>query len=155
MTQATPPHSTKSRFLTGRRIVLLASVAAVGGALLLAGPGGYWGSALGTPPAHAADSSAAVQQPLPHPQGFADLVAKVKPAVISVRVKIPASAEPALAQQMGGDDDQQQIPVQPGSPLDKFFQQFGGQFGDQSGHQFGHNAPQSHETIVGEGSGFF
>jgi serine protease Do len=156
MTQAIPPHSTKSGFLTGRRIVLLASVAAVGGALLLAGPfnsglGGYWGSALGTPPAQAADSSAAVQQPLPHPQGFADLVAKVKPAVISVRVKIPASAEPALAQQMGGDDDQQQIPVQPGSPLDKFFQQFG----DQSGHQFGHNAPQSHETIVGEGSGFF
>jgi serine protease Do len=151
MTQATPPQSTKSGFLTGRRIVLLASVAAVGGALLLAGPGGYWGSALGTPPAHAADSSAAVQQPLPHPQGFADLVAKVKPAVISVRVKIPASAEPALAQQMGGGDDQQQIPVQPGSPLDKFFQQFG----DQFGHQFGHNAPQGHETIVGEGSGFF
>jgi serine protease Do len=151
MTQATPPQSTKSRFLTGRRIVLLASVAAVGGALLLAGPGGYWGSALGTLPAHAADSSAAAQQPLAHPQGFADLVAKVKPAVISVRVKIPASAEPALAQQMGGDDDQQQIPVQPGSPLDKFFQQFG----DQSGHQFGRNAPQSHETIVGEGSGFF
>ena len=155
ITQAIPPHSIKSRFLTGRRIVLLASVAAVGGALLLAGPGGYWGSALGTPPAHAADLSAAVQQALPHPQGFADLVAKVKPAVISVRVKIPASAEPALAQQMGGDDDQQQIPAQPGSPLDKFFQQFGGQFGDQSGHQFGHNAPQSHETIVGEGSGFF
>ena len=155
MTQATPPHSTKSRFLTGRRIVLLTSVAAVGGALLLAGPGGYRGSALGTPPAHAADSSAAVQQPLPHPQGFADLVAKVKPAVISVRVKIPASAEPALAQQMGGDDDQQQIPAQPGSPLDKFFQQFGDQFGHQFGQQFGHNAPQSHETIVGEGSGFF
>jgi serine protease Do len=119
--------------------------------LLLAGPGGYWGSALGTPPAQAADSSAVVQQPLPHPQGFADLVARVKPAVISVRVKIPASAEPALAQEMGGDDDQQQIPAQPGSPLDKFFQQFG----DQSGHRFGQNAPQSHETIVGEGSGFF
>jgi serine protease Do len=155
MTQATPPHSTKPRLLTGRRIVLLASVAAVGGALLLGGPGNYWGGALGTPPAQAADSSAAVQQPLAHPQGFADLVDKVKPAVISVRVKIPASAEPALAQQMGGDDDQQQIPVQPGSPLDKFFQQFGDQFGDQSGRRFGHNAPQSHETIVGEGSGFF
>src|ERR1700728_55655 len=151
MTEATPSYATKSRFLTGRRIVLLASVAAVGGALLLAGPGGYWDSALGTPPAHAADSSAAVQQPLPHPQGFADLVAKVKPAVISARVKIPASAEPALAQPMGSGHDQQQIPVQPGSPLDKFFQQLG----DQFGHQFGHNAPQSHETIVGEGSGFF
>jgi serine protease Do len=154
MTQANPPQFEKPRLLTGRRIVLLASVAAVGGALLLAGPGGYAGSALGTPTAHAADSSAAVQQPLPHPQGFADLVAKVKPAVISVRVKIPASAEPALARQMGGQmggDDQQQIPAQPGSPLDKFFQQFG--------QQFGQNMPQrrapNHETIVGEGSGFF
>src|SRR5579863_4481284 len=148
MTQSFPPQSGKSRVLTGRRFVLLASVAAIGGALLLAGPfnsglGGYWGGALGTPSAHAADSTAAVQQPLPHPQGFADLVAKVKPAVISVRVKIPASADPAMAEHLG-DDDQQQIPVQPGSPLGKFFQQFGDQFGDQSGHRFGRNAPQSH-----------
>src|SRR5579863_1309833 len=159
MTQSFPPQSGKSRVLTGRRFVLLASVSAIGGALLLAGPfnsglGGYWGGALGTPSAHAADSSAAVQQPLPHPQGFAELVAKVKPAVISVRVKIPASAEPALAQQMG-DDNEQQIPAQPGSPLDKFFQQFG----DQFGHQFGQNGPGSqsrnNQTIVGEGSGFF
>ncbi len=154
MTQSTPPQSGKSRVLNGRRIVLLASVAAIGGALLLAGPSGYLGNVFGTPTASAADSTAAVQQPLPHPQGFADLVAKVKPAVISVRVKIPASAEPALAQQMG-DNDEQQIPAQPGSPLDKFFQQFG----DQFGHQFGQNAPgsqsPSHQTIVGEGSGFF
>ncbi len=155
MNQSTPPQFAKPKVLSGRRIVLLASVAAVGGALLLAGPGGHGGNALGTPPAQAADSSAAVAQPLPHPQGFADLVDKVKPAVISVRVKIPASAEPALAQQMGGDDDQQQIPAQPGSPLDKFFQQFGDQFGGQSGHRFGHDAPHSHQTIVGEGSGFF
>ena len=81
-------------------------------------------------------------------------MAKVKPAVISVRVKIPAAADPALAQQMG-DDDEQQIPAQPGSPLDKFFQQFG----DQFGRQFGDNAPRPHDTphgtIVGEGSGFF
>ncbi|HUI11939.1 MAG TPA: Do family serine endopeptidase [Xanthobacteraceae bacterium] len=148
MNQTTPPQFRIPRVLTGRRIVLLASVAAIGGALLLAGPGGYWGSTLGTPPAQAADSSAAVQQPLPHPQGFADLVAKVKPAVISVRVKIPASADPAMAERLGGDD-QQQIPALPGSPLYKFFQQFGDQFGGQSG------TPQGHETIIGEGSGFF
>lgn len=150
MTEANAPHSTKPRFLIGRRVVLLASVAAVGGALLLAGPGGYWGNSLGTPPAHAADSSAAVA----HPQGFADLVAKVKPAVISVRVKIPASADPAMAEQLGADGDQQRIPAQPGSPLDKFFQQFGDQFGHQFGQKFGEGA-QRHETIVGEGSGFF
>ncbi len=71
------------------------------------------------------------QGPIAHPQGFADLVAKVKPAVISVRVKIPASADPAMAEQLGGDGDQQQIPAVPGSPLYKFFQQFGDQFGQQ------------------------
>jgi serine protease Do len=59
-----------------------------------------------------------------------------------------------MMQQFGqnndNNDDQQQIPAQPGSPLDKFFQQFGGQ------QQFGRNgAPQRHQTIVGEDSGFF
>jgi serine protease Do len=83
-----------------------------------------------------------------HPAGFADIVAKVKPAVISVRIKV--SAEPALLQD-NRDDEQRQIPVQPGSPLDKFFQQFG----DQFGRQFGPHAPQRHDTITGEGSGFF
>ena len=86
-----------------------------------------------------------------HPTGFADIVAKVKPAVISVRVKIPASAEPAMMQQQG-DDDQDAIPSVPGSPMDKFFQQ---QFGHQGRQgQRGHS-PQSHQTITGEGSGFF
>jgi serine protease Do len=70
--------------------------------------------------------------------------------VISVRVKLSGAAEPALNR-----DDEQQIPAQPGSPLDRFFRQFGDQFGQQFGRQFGPNAPRSHETITGEGSGFF
>ena len=44
-------------------------------------------------------------------------------------------------------EDQEQIPILPGSPLDKFFQQFGDQFGG--------NAPQRRQPLVGEGSGFF
>jgi serine protease Do len=44
-------------------------------------------------------------------------------------------------------DSERQIPAQPGSPLDKFFQQFS--------QQFGSGMPQSHEVITGEGSGFF
>jgi serine protease Do len=124
--------------LTARRLVLLASVAGVGAAVLLAGPGGYslpaWTSS-----ATAADST------LQHPAGFADIVAKVKPAVISVRVKIDAAADPALLQQ---NSDQGAIPFKPGTPMYKFFQQFG----DQSGQN---SAPQHQETIVGEGSGFF
>jgi serine protease Do len=137
------------KLLTARRLVLLASVAGVGAALLVAGPGGFHaGLPAWTAAASAADAT------MQHPTGFADIVAKVKPAVISVRVKIPASAEPAMMQQQG-DDDQDAIPSVPGSPMDKFFQQFGDQFGRQGRQgQRGHS-PQGHQTITGEGSGFF
>ena len=131
----------KSNRLAARRLTLLASVGALG-ALLLAGPAGYWHSEFGT------DAASASKSTMQHPAGFADIVAKVKPAVISVRIKV--SAEPALLQD-NRDDEERQIPVQPGSPLDKFFQQFGDQFGRQSGS----HAPQRHDTITGEGSGFF
>ncbi|HUC49739.1 MAG TPA: Do family serine endopeptidase [Xanthobacteraceae bacterium] len=131
--------------LSARRLTLLASVAAVGTALMLAGPNTNWSAAFNASSASAAD---AITQ---HPTGFADLVAKVKPAVISVRVKIPASAAPAAMQEEENDgDNQQDIPAQPGSPFDKFFRQFGDQFGGN-----GPGTPQRHETITGEGSGFF
>ncbi|HEX4411207.1 MAG TPA: Do family serine endopeptidase [Xanthobacteraceae bacterium] len=141
-----------------RRIALLASVAAIGGALLIgAGP---FGSSIGGYGSFAATAAQAdtMSQATNHPQGFADLVAKVKPAVISVRVKIDsaAAASPASMQEFGDNDgdDQQQVPMQPGSPLQKFFQQFGQQFGDGR-----HGAPnggmQRHQMMVGEGSGFF
>src|ERR1700682_1013167 len=141
------PNNRKS--LSARRLVLMASVAAVGAALLVGGPGGYHGGL----PAWTAAASAA-DSTMQHPSGFADIVAKVKPAVISVRVKIPASAEPASMQQQG-DDDQDAVPSVPGSPMDKFFKQFGDLFGRQ-GHQGQRGqTPQSHQTITGEGSGFF
>ncbi len=149
----TSHNQTKTR-LSARRLVLLASVAGVGAALLLGGPGGTSTVTLPawTSSAAAADSSAQ------HPAGFADLVTKVKPAVISVRVKIPASAEPALMQRESDDgDDSGGMPIVPGSPMDKFFQQFGDQFGQQFGRpgMGGRNGAQPHQTIVGEGSGFF
>jgi serine protease Do len=142
MTSSNPQKQRKS--LSARRLVLLASVAGVGAALMLAGPGGYNAAGL---PAWTSSASAA-DSTLQHPVGFADLVTKVKPAVISVRVKIPASAEPTM---QNGDDDEDAVPSVPGSPMDKFFQQFGRQFGP-NGRQGG---AQQHQTIVGEGSGFF
>src|SRR5215469_14175587 len=138
----------KSRHLTDRRLTLLASVGALGVAVLLAGPASNWQSAAGALPANAAEIN------MQRPVGFADIVAKVKPAVISVRVKVSGSAEPASLQD-DGDDEDQQIPVQPGAPLDKFFRQFGDQFGQQFGRQFGPETPRRHNTITGEGSGFF
>ena len=73
MTKTNPPQSGKPRVLTGRRIVLLASVAAIGAAVLVVGPfypgfGGNWTSAFAAPPANAAVSAPLPQQPLPHPQ---------------------------------------------------------------------------------------
>ncbi|HMG78054.1 MAG TPA: serine peptidase, partial [Xanthobacteraceae bacterium] len=78
------PNNRKS--FSARRLVLMASVAAVGAALLVGGPGGYHANL----PAWTAAASAA-DSTMQHPSGFADIVTKVKPAVISVRVKIPAS----------------------------------------------------------------
>jgi serine protease Do len=143
------PDNRKS--FSARRLVLLASVAAVGAALLVGGPGYYANLPAWTAAASAADST------LQHPSGFADIVAKVKPAVISVRVKIDAaSAGPALMQQQRNDDDEDAVPTVPGSPMEKFFQQFGDQFGRQ-GRQGGQRGqtPQGHRTIAAEGSGFF
>ncbi|MDE1973337.1 MAG: DegQ family serine endoprotease [Hyphomicrobiales bacterium] len=143
MTPSQPPSARPRKLLTGRRLTLLASVAGLGIAMLVAGPGGYvptrfpaWTSS-----ATAADSTDQ------HPASFADLVAKVKPAVISVRVKInDQTADPAS---MRGDDEDQ-IPFAPGSPMEKFFQQFGFQ-------NMPDGMPQRHrhEVMVGEGSGFF
>ncbi len=134
-----PSNDTRRHPLSARRLVLLASVAAIGGAVLLTGPGGYQsGLPAWTSAASAADST------LQHPAGFADIVAKVKPAVISVRVKIAATDTDLLQK----DSDQDGNPFQPGSPMEKFFRQFGDQFGDNA-------APRRHETITGEGSGFF
>ena len=51
-----PSNPQKPRALTARRVTLLATVAALGGAMLLAGPGGYRPSSLAwTSAASAAD----------------------------------------------------------------------------------------------------
>jgi serine protease Do len=129
-TNASPP--TGRKVLTARRLTLLASVAGLGIAVLMTGPG-Y--RSLSLP---ALTSSAQAAEAAPHPAGFADLVAKVKPAVISVRVSIDAAVEPAS---MNGNNDDS-------VPFDQFFRQFGFQNGPGG-------APQRHRMVTGEGSGFF
>ncbi len=141
-----PEASRRSRL--PHRTTLLASVAALGIAV------GVGGTSLYGPPstqslftaAHAADAVA--QQP----SGFADLVARVKPAVISVRVELNQSAQTASMERDG--DDQGANPSQPGqqgSPLDRFFRQFG--FQDMpNGMQ---QKPQARRHMAAEGSGFF
>jgi serine protease Do len=142
------PESRTAKRLAPRRVALLASVAALGAAALVAGPALYQPShaAFGTSAAQAAETAT-----LPHPASFSDIVAKVKPAVISVRVKIDG-----VAQNSGLRHNSQDIPFAPGSPMQKFFQQFGDQFGSPGfGGGMPQQEPQQHRTIVGEGSGFF
>jgi serine protease Do len=110
--------------------------------MLVAGPGGYAPVSL---PAWIS-SAIAADTTSQHPASFADLVAKVKPAVISVRVKI--NDETAKPAGMSGDEEED-IPFAPGSPMQKFFQQFG--FQDMPNGMPQHR----HEVLVGEGSGFF
>src|SRR6202012_5728560 len=127
---------TPRKFLKPRRLALLASAAGLSLAVLAAGPGGYLPFNLPalTSSAHAAETTA-------NAPGFADLVAKVKPAVISVRVKIDGDAENGgMMQNERMDSDQS------GSPLEQF---------KQFGFRIPNGTPQRHEVITGEGSGFF
>ena len=148
MTQPTS-NSPKARALTARKVALLATVAALGGIMLLAGPGGYGPT---SPAWTSAASAAAADTATQHPAGFADLVAKVKPAVISVRVKIDAAGDPEVMKEMHQNSDQEAAPFEPGSPMEKFFQQFGQQFGSQG---MPRAEQPRHRFVTGEGSGFF
>ncbi len=140
MTPSNTPQSKQRQALSPRRLTLLASVAGLGVAMLVAGPGGYLPTSLPGWASAARAADAAMQ----HPASFADLVAKVKPAVISVRVKID---EGAPTSSMNENDGEGINPFAPGSPMEKFFQQFG--FKNPP------NGMQRHEFITGEGSGFF
>ncbi|HEV3022882.1 MAG TPA: Do family serine endopeptidase, partial [Pirellulales bacterium] len=88
-------------------------------------------------PAHAQNLSQQAQQLPQKPVGFADIVEKVKPAVISVRVKMERPADAGLSSD--------ELPFPPGSPFEHFFKRFG----------MPNNGRGGHEVITGQGSGFF
>src|SRR5690349_5135344 len=106
--------------LVRRRLVLLASVAGLGGALMLGGPSPF--NHMTTP--------AFSQTQTAHPSGpssFADVVEKVKSAVISVRVKLNNESDTTGS----------------GDSMERFFRQFG--------------MPRTprHHFAMAQGSGFF
>src|SRR5438128_3533954 len=115
---------------TARRLVLLASSAGLGIAVLLGGPGNF--------PSLSALSTAALAQSAQRPAGFADVVEKVKPAVISVRVKLDEGP------QTSSDEG---LPFPQGSPFDRFFRQFGAPNMP--------SVPNGRHLVTGQGSGFF
>jgi serine protease Do len=130
------------RSLSARRVALLATtIAGLGAAALLVAPNvapnmapklDLFGAA-----AQAQNLSDKVQQLSQRPVGFADIVEKVKPAVISVRVKMERKINPST-------NNEDELPLPPGSPFERFFRHFGFP-----------NMPNGHELITGQGSGFF
>jgi serine protease Do len=135
--QSNTSQPTPRKVLKPRRLALLASVAGLSMAVLAIGPSGYlpFNIPALTSSAHAAETN--------QNAGFGDLVAKVKPAVISVRVKIDGDAENTAVSR----ENERMDSDQSSSPLDQFSKEFG--FRGQNG------MPQQHQVITGEGSGFF
>jgi serine protease Do len=136
----------KFRLLTPRRLGLLAGVAGLGVVGLTAVP-----DAVPSLKLPALSSSVAYAQNVQRPVGFADIVEQVKPAVISVRVKMDGG--PRL---MGFDA----LPTPrgtPGSPMDRFFRR-----SPDSGIPNIPGAPDDlrrqapgRNLVTGQGSGFF
>ncbi len=126
------------RGLSVRRLGLLATtIAGLGAAALFVAPNMPPNAAFFTGPAQAQNLSQEAQKLPQRPIGFADIVAKVKPAVISVRVKIDRPVNSSLS------DDESPFP--PGSPFEHFFKRFG----------MPNNGEGGHHVVTGQGSGFF
>ena len=143
--QSTVPFHLRARrsLLSARKIALMASVIAglgVAGYGFDASPGNF--GAFITP-AHAQVNSdvSKVAQPI----GFADIVQRVKPSVISVKVTMTEKA--ADVSDRSGDDSSQS-----GPPMERFFRQFGGPEGMPPGTR---HHPGGHRVMMGQGSGFF
>ena len=81
------------------------------------------------------------------PAGFADIVERVKPSVISVKVNI--NEKVAKNDSADNNDDS---PFQPGSPMERFFRRFGGPDG-MPGQRGGPRGGRG--MVTGQGSGFF
>jgi serine protease Do len=132
----------RGSLLRARKFALMASVVA---GLGVAAYGLGTGSApvnLFTTPAHAQVNNEVSK--VARPIGFADIVERVKPSVISVKVNIN---EKVAKDDSGNDED---LPFQPGSPMERFFRRFGGPDGLP-----GLRGGNGHRQITGQGSGFF
>ncbi len=82
------------------------------------------------------------------PVGFADIVERVKPSVISVKININ---EKTSSKEDGANKDEDS-PFQPGSPMERFFKRFGGPDGLPPGMR----GPRGGRgPVTGQGSGFF
>ena len=120
MTDSINPTSKPRGVLSARRFALLATaVAGLGAAALFFAPDVSVRSNFPTAQAQNLSQQAQTAQ---RPVGFADIVERVKPAVISVRVRVDA---PRVSMQSS--------PFPQGSPMDRFFRRLGAPEGDEFG----------------------
>jgi serine protease Do len=137
----------KRSLFSARKFALMASVVAGLGAAIYGfgpsqGPADVFTSA-----AHAQVNNEVrkVAQPI----GFADIVERVKPSVISVKVNIGDKGSKDDSANKDNDDS----PFQPGSPMERFFRRFGGPDGLPPGLKGGPRGGRG--PVTGQGSGFF
>ena len=141
------PHNSpkKPRALSLRRAALLATtIAGLGAAAFIAAPD--FKLSLNYPAAIAQNLTEQARK-VPAPVGFADIVEQVKPAVISVRVTVDGG--PATTGM--GSRDMDNVP--PG--LREFFRRFGMPDGMPGQGPGAGPRGRGHQTITGQGSGFF
>jgi len=131
-------NSQNPRTMSVRRFGLLATtIAGLGAAAFFVAPNLAPNATFFASPALAQNLSQEAQKLSQHPVGFADIVAKVKPAVISVRVKMEREVTPGMSSD--------EMPFPPGTPFERFFRRFGSP----------NNGEGRHQLVTGQGSGFF
>src|ERR1700754_1456242 len=129
---------------SARKFALMASVVA-GLGVAAYGLGSSQGPVdIFTSPAHAQVNNEV--RKVAQPVGFADIVEHVKPSVISVKVNINEKVS-------SKDDNNDDSPFQPGSPMERFFRRFGGPDGLPPGLRGGPRGGRG--PVTGQGSGFF
>src|SRR6478672_4264013 len=131
---------------SARKFALMASVVAGLGVAVYGFSPSHGPVDIFTSPAHAQVNNEV--RKVERPIGFADIVERVKPSVISVKVNI--NGKVAKDDSANNDDS----PFQPGSPMERFFRRFGGPDGLPPGLKGGPRGG-GRGPVTGQGSGFF
>ncbi|HEY0848684.1 MAG TPA: Do family serine endopeptidase [Bradyrhizobium sp.] len=141
-----PPHKAPKRpVFSLRKFALMASVFAGLGAAVYGFSPSHGPVDVFTSAAHAQVNQEV--RKVERPTGFADIVERVKPSVISVKV--------AMGDKTAKDDsaDKEDSPFAPGSPMERFFRRFGGPDGMPPGLRGPRGGGRG--PVTGQGSGFF
>ena len=139
--------NTVSKISSRTRSRLLAAAASIA----IAGSIGLGAAVSGTAPVLAE----AVRVEAPQAPGFANVVEKVSPAVVSVRVKSKIEPASADGEQMFGGEGLDNLPQD--HPLRRFFREFRGDGAqqDKKAPRYGRRDRDRDQRVSSQGSGFF